>query len=156
LRLQKLLYYVGRSLFKADRLMYAMHLVHVMLPGTRLPRCPACAAPASLPPPPPPPLLPPGLIAREGVRRRSEGWSRSYCPRGGASVFVCPRVTPRPRARVRARPSLCRPDIFADNEWRFFVGDIVPDLGMTSARDFPSWAAPDRTALYNLLVQVRD
>ncbi len=31
---QRLLYYVGRSLFKADRLMYAMHLVHIMFPGT--------------------------------------------------------------------------------------------------------------------------
>ncbi len=31
--IQRLLYYVGRSLFKADRLMYAMHLVHVMFPG---------------------------------------------------------------------------------------------------------------------------
>jgi hypothetical protein len=46
--------------------------------------------------------------------------------------------------------------MFGDNEWRYFVGDIVPDLGMTMSKDFPSWAAVDRTSVYNLLVQVRD
>jgi hypothetical protein len=51
-------------------------------------------------------------------------------------------------------PSPAHSDMFGDNEWRYFVGDIVPDLGMTMSKDFPSWASPDRTSLYNLLVQV--
>ncbi len=51
--------------------------------------------------------------------------------------------------------SILLADMFGENEWRYFVGDIVPDLGMTMARDFPSWASPDRTALYNLLTQAR-
>jgi len=74
---RKLLYYVGRSLFKGDRLMYAMHLAHVM-----------------------------------------------------------------------------HPDMFAENEWRFFVGDLVPDLGATIPSEFPQWAAPDRVAQFKLMAQV--
>jgi dynein heavy chain 2 len=34
---------------------------------------------------------------------------------------------------------------------RLFVGDIVPDLGMTMPRDYPSWAPADRVSVYNLL-----
>ena len=72
----RVLFFVGRSLFKADRLMFAMHLVHC----------------------------------------------------------TCP-------------------DMFGENEWRYFVGDLLPDLNGTASRDFPMWAAADRLSQFNLLMQ---
>lgn len=43
------------------------------------------------------------------------------------------------------------PGMFKPQEWEFFVGDIVPDLGQTIPRGFPDWAAAERAPMFRLL-----
>ncbi|CAE7770330.1 DYNC2H1 [Symbiodinium sp. KB8] len=42
---------------------------------------------------------------------------------------------------------------FGTNEWEFFVGELVPDVGAGVDPSFPSWAPPDRGALFTLLLR---
>eukprot|EP00753_Platysulcus_tardus_P014516 PLAT4386.4.p1 GENE.PLAT4386.4~~PLAT4386.4.p1 ORF type:complete len:4448 (-),score=2754.09 PLAT4386.4:79-13422(-) len=43
------------------------------------------------------------------------------------------------------------PDEFGEDEWEFFVGDLVPDLSSAVPRGFPDWAAAERAPMFRLL-----
>eukprot|EP01029_Cantina_marsupialis_P010152 TRINITY_DN2319_c0_g2_i3.p1 TRINITY_DN2319_c0_g2~~TRINITY_DN2319_c0_g2_i3.p1 ORF type:complete len:2726 (-),score=1059.52 TRINITY_DN2319_c0_g2_i3:6-7787(-) len=44
-----------------------------------------------------------------------------------------------------------KPDLFRDNEWEFFTGQLVAEISGGQPRDFPSWATAERAQMFALL-----